>query len=275
MLCNYLGNIFTCLIIDYQVTNLLNNDTTEELCRQEVLNDCLCEAAVFNDSTCFKKRMPIQNARSINPATNNMVALQLFNNSKQKALCFKGCSGSSGILKLEDEEVEVVVQELGNGIEQGDDKVFLAEVRVIGLTYHKNLVPLLGFCKEKTNRLLVYELMKNGAVSNLIFRHGQRPRWKLRSDIVLDIARFLLYLHEECENQIIHCDIKPLNILLDKNNTAKIADFGLAKLRIKDQMRTKTIFRGTRGYMAPEWLKNVPETTKVDPSSKATPLPIS
>ncbi|WMV09256.1 hypothetical protein MTR67_002641 [Solanum verrucosum] len=117
--------------------------------------------------------------------------------------------------------------------------------------------------------------MKNGAVSNLIFRHGQRPRWKLRSDIVLDIARFLLYLHEECENQIIHCDIKPLNILLDKNNTAKIADFGLAKLRIKDQMRTKTIFRGTRGYMAPEWLKNVPETTKVDPSSKATPLPIS
>nr|AAT38781.2 Receptor-like protein kinase, putative [Solanum demissum] len=111
----------------------------------------------------------------------------------------QGASGGvySGIVKLEDEEVEVAVKKLGNGIEQ-------------------------GFCNEKSNRLVVYELLKNGAVSNLIFRDGQRPSWKLRSDIELDIARGLLYFHEECENQIIHCDIKPQNILLDKNNTATI-----------------------------------------------------
>lgn len=311
---------------------------TEEICRNEVLNDCLCEAAVFKDSTCLKKRMPIQNARSVIPDTNNMVAFLKISNSSIAqskkhsvskgvllagvivcsvlaplfaaiAICYhpfvkkyrhaktppkrkpvelnlrafsfqqlheatdgfknklgQGASGAvySGILKLENEEVEVAVKQLGNGTEQGDDKEFLAEVKVIGLTHHKNLVHLLGFCNEKSNRLVVYELMKNGAVSNLIFRDGQRPSWKQRSDIVLDIARGLLYLHEECENQIIHCDIKPQNILLDKNYTAKIADFGLAKLLMKDQTRTNTNFKGTMGYMAPEWLKHVPVTTKVD-----------
>ncbi|XP_059318151.1 G-type lectin S-receptor-like serine/threonine-protein kinase LECRK1 [Lycium ferocissimum] len=310
----------------------------EEICRQEVLNDCLCEAAVLIGSTCFKKRMPIQNARSVDPDTNNMVAFLKISNyttsenknhSVSKGVLIAGvivCSvlaplfaaiavyyqpfvqihrlaksppkrkpielnlrafsfqqlseatngfknklgqGASaavysGILKLEDEEVEVAVKQLGNGIEQGDDKEFLAEVRVIGLTHHKNLARLLGFCNEKNHRLLVYELMKNGAVSSLIFWDGKRPSWKLRSDMVLGTARGLLYLHEECENQIIHCDIKPQNVLLDKNYTAKIADFGLAKLLKKDQTRTSTNVRGTTGYMAPEWLKNVPVTTKVD-----------
>ncbi|CAN4092968.1 unnamed protein product [Withania somnifera] len=313
-------------------------EADEERCRQEVLNDCLCEAAVLIDSTCLKKRMPIQNARSVFPDTNGMVAFIKISNStasknknhpvskgvllagvtvfsvlaplfaaiaiyyhpfvqkyrlaknppKRKpvelnlrAFSFQqlhratngfknklgqGASGAvySGILNLEDEEVEVAVKQLGNGIEQGGDKEFLAEVRVIGLTHHKNLVHLLGFCNEKSHRLLIYEFMKNGAVSDLIFQDGQRPSWKLRSDIVLGIARGLLYLHEECESQIIHCDIKPQNILLDKNYTAKIADFGLAKLLMNDHTRTNTNFRGTMGYMAPEWLKNVPVTTKVD-----------
>ncbi|XP_075086234.1 G-type lectin S-receptor-like serine/threonine-protein kinase LECRK3 [Nicotiana tabacum] len=307
-------------------------DIDEEICRQELLNDCLCEAAVFSGSTCYKKRMPIMNARSVFPETNNMVAFLKISNSYKRhsvskgvlvagvTVCavlaplfaaiaiyyhpfvrkyrhaknppkrkpielnlrafsfhqlheatngFKnklgqGASGVvySGILKLEDEEVEVAIKQLENGGEE--DKEFLAEVRVIGLTHHKNLVRLLGFCNEKNHRLLVYELMKNGAVSNFIFQDGQRPSWKLRSDIALGIARGLLYLHEECENQIIHCDIKPQNVLLDKNYTAKIADFGLAKLLMKDQTRTITNFRGTMGYMAPEWLKNVPVTTKVD-----------
>lgn len=71
-------------------------------------------------------------------------------------------------------------------------------------------------------------------------------------------------MHEECDTQIIHCDIKPQNVLLDNNYTAKIADFGLAKLLMNDRSRTSTSVRGTMGYMAPEWLKNAPVTTKVD-----------
>ncbi len=71
-------------------------------------------------------------------------------------------------------------------------------------------------------------------------------------------------MHEECEIPIIHCDIKPQNILLDENFTARISDFGLAKLLLSNQTRTKTMIRGTRGYVAPEWFKNVPVTAKVD-----------
>ncbi|KAM4116012.1 hypothetical protein ACJW30_02G018300 [Castanea mollissima] len=169
----------------------------------------------------------------------------------------------SGVLTLEDEEVEVAVKKLEKVIERGE-KEFLTEVQVIGLTHHRNLVRLLGYCNEQSHRLLVYELMKNGTLSNFLFGEGKRPRWESRAEIALGIARGLLYLHEECYTQIIHCDIKPQNVLLDNNFTAKIADFGLAKLLMKDQTRTNTNVRGTMGYIAPEWLKNAPVTTKVD-----------
>ncbi|XP_059446465.1 G-type lectin S-receptor-like serine/threonine-protein kinase LECRK4 [Corylus avellana] len=169
----------------------------------------------------------------------------------------------SGFLTMEDEEVvEVAVKQLEKMIEQGE-KEFITEVQVIGLTHHKNLVRLLGFCNEDNHRLLVYELMKNGSLSSFLF--GEiRPSWERRAEIVLGIARGLLYLHEECDTQIIHCDIKPQNVLLDNNYTAKISDFGLAKLLMNDRSRTSTNVRGTMGYMAPEWLKNAPVTTKVD-----------
>ncbi|KAG6781757.1 hypothetical protein POTOM_014670 [Populus tomentosa] len=86
----------------------------------------------------------------------------------------------------------------------------------------------------------------------------------IRMQIAFDIARGLLYLHEECSSQIIHCDIKPQNILLDKSFSARISDFGLAKLLKTDQTKTTTAIRGTKGYVALEWFKNLPVTTKVD-----------
>ncbi|GLU19429.1 hypothetical protein SLE2022_356820 [Rubroshorea leprosula] len=77
-------------------------------------------------------------------------------------------------------------------------------------------------------------------------------------------CRGLDYLHEECSNAIIYCDIKPQNILLDDSLTARISDFGLAKLLKTGQTRTVTVIRGTKGYVAPEWFKNKPVTIKVD-----------
>lgn len=169
----------------------------------------------------------------------------------------------SGILNLEDKQIKIAVKKLERVMEQGD-KEFLTEVRVIGQTHHKNLVKLLGFCDEQSHRLLVYELMTNGTLSGFLFAEGEKPCWDHRAQIVLAIARGLSYLHDECETQIIHCDIKPQNVLLDSQFNAKIADFGLAKLLMKDQTRTSTNVRGTMGYMAPEWLKNAPVTAKVD-----------
>ncbi|KAK4266350.1 hypothetical protein QN277_027290 [Acacia crassicarpa] len=171
-----------------------------------------------------------------------------------------------GILTLGGEQVEVAVKQLEKAEDQDEirENEFVTEVQVIGLTHHRNLVRLVGFCNEQHHRLLVYEMMKNGSLSGLLFGEGDKPKWEDRARIVLQVARGLLYLHEECDPQIIHCDIKPQNVLLDSNYMAKVSDFGVAKLLKKDKTRTTTNVRGTMGYLAPEWLKNAPITSKVD-----------
>ncbi|CAL8998544.1 unnamed protein product [Prunus brigantina] len=144
-----------------------------------------------------------------------------------------------------------------------NDLEFKAEVSAIGRTNHRNLVQLLGFCNEGEHRILVYEFMSNGSLASFLFGESM-PNWYQRRQIALGIARGLLYLHEECSSQIVHCDIKPQNILLDDYFTARISDFGLAKLLRLDQTRSMTAIRGTRGYVAPEWFRSVPITVKVD-----------
>ena len=144
-----------------------------------------------------------------------------------------------------------------------NDQEFQTEVKAIGQTNHKNLVQLLGFCKEGEHRLLVYEFMSNGSLEKFLFGNS-RPNWHKRIQIAFGIARGLFHLHEECSTQIIHCDIKPQNILLDDSFSARISDFGLAKLLKTDQTRTTTGIRGTKGYVAPEWFKSMPITVKVD-----------
>ncbi|KAF7848170.1 hypothetical protein BT93_L2230 [Corymbia citriodora subsp. variegata] len=144
-------------------------------------------------------------------------------------------------------------------------KSFLAEAGTIGTIHHVNLVKLLGFCVEKSFRLLVYEYMCNGSLDKWIFHKDQEfdMCWQVRRKIIIDIAKGLAYLHEECHPKIIHLDIKPQNILLDEHFNAKLADFGLSKLIEKDQSHVMTTMRGTPGYLAPEWLSSV-ITEKVD-----------
>ncbi|EXB54677.1 G-type lectin S-receptor-like serine/threonine-protein kinase RLK1 [Morus notabilis] len=158
----------------------------------------------------------------------------------------------------------VAVKRLEKLVEEGE-KEFRAEMRAIGRTNHKNLVRLLGYSAEGSKRLLVYEYMRNGSLADLLFSKDSRGLdWDDRVRVAIDVARGILYLHEECKTPIIHCDIKPQNILMDDFWTAKISDFGLAKFLMPDQTRTFTGIRGTRGYLAPEWQKNVPISVKAD-----------
>lgn len=157
----------------------------------------------------------------------------------------------------------VAVKRLEKLVNEGE-REFQAEIRVIGRTHHRNLVRLLGYCAQDSKRLLVYEYMPNGSLADLLFGNERRPDWNDRVRMALDIARGILYLHEECDAPIIHCDIKPQNILMDDLWTAKISDFGLSKLLMPDQTRTFTGVRGTRGYLAPEWQNNVPISVKAD-----------
>uniref|UniRef100_A0A5B7AA86 Receptor-like serine/threonine-protein kinase n=2 Tax=Davidia involucrata TaxID=16924 RepID=A0A5B7AA86_DAVIN len=166
-----------------------------------------------------------------------------------------------GVLKSENGNL-VAVKKLDKMVREGDQE-FKAEVSAIGRTNHKNLVQLLGYCNEGENRLLVYEFMSNGSLASFLFENS-RPNWHRRIQVAFGTARGLHYLHDECSTQIIHCDIKPQNVLIDESFAARISDFGLAKLLKTDQTRTTTAIRGTKGYVAPEWFKSMPITVKVD-----------
>ncbi|KAL4562682.1 hypothetical protein LXL04_026712 [Taraxacum kok-saghyz] len=147
----------------------------------------------------------------------------------------------------------------------GGEKEFRAEVCTIGNIQHVNLVRLIGFCSEESHRLLVYDYMANGPLSFYLKNNGGRNLdWDARFRIAIGTARGIAYLHEECRNCIIHCDIKPENILLDRDFSAKVSDFGLAKLIGRDFSRVLATMRGTWGYVAPEWISGVAITTKAD-----------
>ncbi|KAK1551632.1 hypothetical protein Q3G72_001634 [Acer saccharum] len=166
----------------------------------------------------------------------------------------------------------------------GGDAEFWAEVTIIARMHHLNLVRLWGFCAEKGQRILVYEHVPNGSLDKYLFQVGrigssspgveldpdtENPEnpvldWSIRYRIALGVARAIAYLHEECLEWVLHCDIKPENILLGDDFCPKISDFGLAKLKKKEDFVSMSRIRGTRGYMAPEWIKSDQITSKAD-----------
>jgi serine/threonine protein kinase len=151
--------------------------------------------------------------------------------------------------------VPVAVKMLENSTGLGED--FINEVATIGLIHHTNIVHLLGFCSEGTRRALIYEFMPNESLEKYIFLPDSSTNQELLPDkmagVALGIARGIEYLHQGCNNRILHFDIKPHNILLDYNFNPKISEFGLAKLCARDQsIVTLTAARCTMGYIAPE-----------------------
>ncbi|KAI3796063.1 hypothetical protein L1987_38726 [Smallanthus sonchifolius] len=143
-------------------------------------------------------------------------------------------------------------------------KEFGTEIAIIGNIHHVNLVKLKGFCAHGRERFLVYEYMSRGSLDRTLFCPGPPMEWQERFEIALGTARGLAYLHSECEHKIIHCDVKPENILLSDNMQVKISDFGLSKLLSPEQSGLFTTMRGTRGYLAPEWLTNTAISDKTD-----------
>lgn len=186
-----------------------------------------------------------------------------------------GKGGFGDVYKGELPDHRVVAVKCLKNVAGGEE--FWAEVRIIARMHHLNLVRLWGFCAEKGQRILVYEHIPGGSLDKYLFtvkshlpkdQSSPQPRpvldWSMRYRIALGVARAIAYLHEECLEWVLHCDIKPENILLGDDFCPKISDFGLAKLRKKEDMVTMSRRRGTPGYMAPEWITADPITAKAD-----------
>lgn len=145
---------------------------------------------------------------------------------------------------------------------------FLAELSIIACLRHKNLVQLQGWCVEKGELLLVYDYMPNGSLDKVLYPESKIDTnplpWPHRYNIVVGLASVLTYLHQECEQQVIHRDIKTSNVLLDANFNPKLGDFGLARLMEHDKSPVSTLTAGTMGYLAPEYLQYGIATEKTD-----------
>ncbi|XP_020213190.1 putative receptor protein kinase ZmPK1 [Cajanus cajan] len=173
--------------------------------------------------------------------------------------------GAGGVVYkgvLSDNRV-AAIKKLHEFADQGESE-FLTEMSIIARLNHMNLIGMWGYCVEGKHRMLVYEYMENGSLANNL--PSNALDWNKRYNIAVGMAKGLAYLHEECLEWILHCDIKPQNILLDSDYQPKVADFGLSKPLNRNNLNNSSFsrIRGTRGYMAPEWVFNLQITSKVD-----------
>ncbi|KAM7523572.1 hypothetical protein LguiA_013474 [Lonicera macranthoides] len=267
---------------EYNMTELVNTvwldnsyftltDTTKDDCKSACVKDCNCEAAVFKDGMCRMQRLPLRFGRRLLLDSN--VALV-------KVESTPIIDRDSPAPTSEQDPPHMPKESK----KEPKDQILIISVSIVafgfivlvisGILIYRNRVRGHQMISKKGNgklsddfgprRLLVFEYMSNGSLADVLFKPENQPCWEERIRIAKDIARGILYLHEDCEMQIIHCDIKPQNILMDEYKRAKVSDFGPAKLIKPDQSKTSTSIRGTRGYVAPEWHCNLPVTVKVD-----------
>ncbi|KAH8966150.1 hypothetical protein BDL97_03G009100 [Sphagnum fallax] len=165
---------------------------------------------------------------------------------------------------------EIAVKTLSTTSHQTKQE-FFNEIELLSMVHHKYLVSLVGYCLDRKHLMLVYEYVSGGDLRKRLHGDGviRRPlSWKQRTRIILQVAEGLDYLHDKCHPTIIHRDVKSNNILLTKKLEAKVADFGLSKLRAIEQGITPThittLVKGTPGYLDPEYQESGMLTNKSD-----------
>lgn len=185
------------------------------------------------------------------------------NDFSAESLIGSGGFGEVYKAKLADGSV-VAVKKLVRVTGQGD-REFTAEMETIGKIKHRNLVPLLGYCKVGDERLLVYEYMKHGSLDVLLQTKSKFLDWAARKKIAIGSARGLAFLHHSCIPHIIHRDMKSSNVLLDERLDARVSDFGMARLmNALDTHLSVSTLAGTPGYVPPEYYQSFRCTTKGD-----------
>ncbi|GLT37498.1 hypothetical protein SLA2020_118110 [Shorea laevis] len=181
----------------------------------------------------------------------------------------KGLLGTGGFGRvykgvLPTSKLEVAVKRVSHESRQGM-REFVAEIVSIGRLRHRNLVQLLGYCRRKTELLLVYDYMPNGSLDKYLYDQPMVTlNWRQRFRVIKGVASGLFYLHEEWEQVVVHRDVKASNVLLDGELNGRLGDFGLARLYDHGTDPRTTHVVGTLGYLAPEHTRTGKATTKTD-----------
>ncbi|KAJ0609053.1 putative protein kinase RLK-Pelle-DLSV family [Helianthus annuus] len=220
------------------VKYLTSYSTTKYL---QVLS-CFCSFIMFAIKEFKHLRIEL---RAIKLATNNF---------DDKNYVGKGGFGKvyKGELVHSEVRTMVAIKRLDRAFGQGDTE-FWKEIMMLSLYKHENIIPLVGFCDENDEKIIVYEYASNKSLD--LYLSNTNLTWIQRLKICVGAARGLEYLHnlKGTQHRILHRDIKSSNILLDENWKAKISDFGLSKLGPANQEYTFLVSHavGTVGYCDP------------------------
>ncbi|CAI0427244.1 unnamed protein product [Linum tenue] len=160
-------------------------------------------------------------------------------------------------------KIEIAVKRVSHDTQQGM-RAFVAEIVTIGRLSHRNLVGLLGYCRRKGELLLVYDYMPNSSLDRYIYDQPKLVlEWWQRFKVIKGVASGLCYLHQGCDQVVIHRDVKASNVLLDSEWNGRLGDFGLARLYDHGSDPRTTHVAGTPGYLAPDHAR----TGKATPGS--------
>ncbi|GMI75019.1 LysM-containing receptor-like kinase 3 [Hibiscus trionum] len=210
----------------------------------------------MEDVTAFESEIPmIYSLREIEEATDNFDATKKIGSGGYGHV-YHGILGSK----------EVAIKKM----KSNKSKEFFAELKVLCKVHHINVVELLGFASGDDHLYLVYEYVQNGSLNDHLhdpLLKGHQPlSWTARTQIALDAAKGIEYIHDHTKARYVHRDIKTSNILLDKGLRAKVADFGLAKFveRTNEEDLIATRLVGTPGYLPPESVMELQVTPKSD-----------
>lgn len=176
----------------------------------------------------------------------------------------KGCSGVVYRAEMPNGDI-IAVKKLWKTTKEEPIDAFAAEIQILGHIRHRNIVKLLGYCSNKSVKLLLYNYVPNGNLQELL-KENRNLDWDTRYKIAVGAAQGLSYLHHDCVPAILHRDVKCNNILLDSKYEAYLADFGLAKLmNSPNYHHAMSRIAGSYGYIAPEYgyTSNITEKSDV------------
>ncbi|XP_047095928.1 probable leucine-rich repeat receptor-like protein kinase At1g35710 isoform X2 [Lolium rigidum] len=178
-----------------------------------------------------------------------------------------GVGGYGSVFKVELDSGFIFAVKLLHLMEDNSDEgTFHAEIEVLTKIRHRCIVNLYGFCSHSHCKFLVYDLIERGSLSSILHEQelAKELDWPRRVAVVRDVAQALSYLHHDCDDPIVHRDIKSSNILLDLDYKAYVSDFGMARKLKNGYSNWSIIFAGTCGYIAPELSSTMVLTEKCD-----------